>query len=1166
MRCQRKTLSSVLLLAVAWLWAMSESRATVISLDGQWMLATDPGDSGRAGKWWTGPRPEARPAKVPWIIQGTFPGYHGVAWYWKEFEAPAKRIPSGRTLLRFWQVDYKADVWLNDTPVGTHEGGESPFLLDVTTAVKPGQKNRLAVRVVNPTHQAIDGLLLNEIPHRNKALPYASGSAWNQAGIWDSVELLLVPPIRVDDLFVRPDWKTGQIRVQISIRNDGPIPVRESLLLTVAPATSGETLVSSRREIDCRSGETPVEMTMQVDSPHVWNLDDPFLYRVTVRVGPAAAGGSSDPDGFHEHSVRCGFRDFRLVQGAFRLNGKRIYLRCSHTGNCCPIGLEMPHDPDYLRRDLINQKMMRFNAIRFIAGVPKRYQLDLADEIGLMVYEESYAGWLLGDSPKMKERYDESVLGMVRRDRNHPSVVIWGLLNETSDGPVFRHAVSVLPEVRELDDTRVVMLNSGRFDNAGGTTGIQVWRGQDRPDPCVTRNPTGHVVKALGITWQPGQLAFHPGAGGEYAVIRWTAPVQEKVQFSAIFRSIAERATTDLHVLHNGRPLFDGFVNLQDNGPEARFSAAVDVRSGDTIDSVCGWGNRNYGADTTAVSIELKSPSGQTWNAQRDFSPSKNPSGAWSYGMLAGTEKANSGTFAQFPRGEPGMAIGSISNPGQVAWQDILSDQHPYQRVPHTAEVIQTLRTLHGNGQPVWLSEYGIGSAMDLLRIVRRYEQVCQTEVEDARLYQSWRDRFLADWTRYRLSDVFDRPEDFFAQSISRTGHQRLLGLNAIRANPNVIGHSLTGTLDQGMTGEGVWTTFRELKPGSTDAIFDGWAPLRWCLFAEPLNVYRQSPIRLEAVLANEDALAPGDYPVRLQVVGPNLTRVLDKTISVKIGDPRSKPEPPMVIPVFAQDVVIDGPPGIYRFLATFEKGAAASGEEARFFVDVRPEEMPKIDNEVLVAGQDAGLMSWLSAHGIRHRPHDPSRPQTAREVILASGKPPADPSVVFPDLARRLARGSAVIFLTTDTYAKAADTTGWLPLKIKGRLGGIARWLYHADDWARRHPIFEGLQAGGLMDYELYREIIPDVVFMDIDPAGEPVSGAINACWGYQSGLTVAVYQLGAGRFIVNALRIRENLGKIPQADRLLLNMLRFSASSAAQPPAELPPAFHQSLKAWGY
>ena len=116
--------------------------------------------------------------------------------------------------------------------------------------------------------------------------------------------------------------------------------------------------------------------------------------------------------------------------------------------------------------------------------------------------------------------------------------------------------------------------------------------------------------------------------------------------------------------------------------------------------------------------------------------------------------------------------------------------------------------------------------------------------MEDARLYRVWRDQFLADWERYRLDRVFGRPEDFFAQSIARMASQRLLGINAIRSNPNVIGHSLTGTLDQGMTGEGVWTTFRELKPGATDAIFDGWAPLRWCLFAEPANVYRGTPVQ----------------------------------------------------------------------------------------------------------------------------------------------------------------------------------------------------------------------------------------------------------------------------------------------------------------------------------
>ena len=363
------------------------------------------------------------------------------------------------------------------------------------------------MRVLNPTHEPIDGIVLAETPHRNKALPYSSGSAWDQGGIRDSVELLMAPAVRVEDLFVRPDWKTGVVRVQANLRNATPAAIRGRIEFSVAPAASGETLAVGRIDRDLAPGDTLIEAQLAVESPHLWDLNDPFLYRVTARVT------ADSPALTDEHSVRCGFREFRFRDGAFRLNGRRIYLRCSHTGNCCPIGLEMPHDPDFLRRDLINAKMMRFNAIRFIAGVAKRYQLDLCDEIGLMVYEEAYASWCLADSPKMAERYDESILGMVRRDRNHPSVTMWGLLNETPDGPVFRHAVSLLPAVRKLDDSRMVMLNSGRWDSQGGSVaGLEAWRNAARVDPCVNRNSTDHVIKALGITWAPGQLSFHPGA------------------------------------------------------------------------------------------------------------------------------------------------------------------------------------------------------------------------------------------------------------------------------------------------------------------------------------------------------------------------------------------------------------------------------------------------------------------------------------------------------------------------------------------------------------------------------------------------------------------------------------------------------------------------------
>ncbi len=95
--------------------------SAVVSLDGeQWLLLPDPKNEGREQAWWQAPRPEAKPTKVPWIIQDAFPGYHGVAWYWRELTPPANRHAGGRSLLRFWAVDYLAEVWLNGTAwVGT---------------------------------------------------------------------------------------------------------------------------------------------------------------------------------------------------------------------------------------------------------------------------------------------------------------------------------------------------------------------------------------------------------------------------------------------------------------------------------------------------------------------------------------------------------------------------------------------------------------------------------------------------------------------------------------------------------------------------------------------------------------------------------------------------------------------------------------------------------------------------------------------------------------------------------------------------------------------------------------------------------------------------------------------------------------------------------------
>ena len=813
---------------------------------------------------------------------------------------------------------------------------------------------------------------------------------------------------------------------------------------------------------------------------------------------------------------------------------------------------------------------MGFNAVRFIWGGATPRQLDFCDEIGLLVYEESYASAPIADGPKMAERFDAGVSELIRRDRNHPSVVIWGLLNEAPDGPAFRHAVAMLPLVRSLDATRMVLLNSGRYDHVGSSpigevAGLRLWPNDPPSEPWVGVNATRDTVRALGISWPAGWLAMHPGPGGEYSVLRWTAASAGKVAIEAVFTGIAERATTDVHVLHNGRPLHDGQINLAGAGNRGSFVGEVVVARGDTIDCAVGYGNGSYGADSTGLALTLRTADGTRHDAAAEFSTRSNPSGAWSYGLMRPGTRPDAATFARFPVDPAGGRIGSLSNPGSTVWEDVVSDRHVYPRVPHTAEVMASLRSLDGGKNPVFLSEYGIGSAVDLWRAVRHFEQSGAADLEDARFFRDKLDRFLADYDRWHLNEIYPRPEDFFAESLRKMAAQRTLGLNAIRSNPHIVGHSLTGAIDHVMCGEGLTTLFRELKPGTVDALYDAWSPLRWCLFAEPCHVYRGQKVRLEAVLANDDALGPGKYPVRLQVVGPAGATVLDRTVELEVPPRAGATEPPLAVRCLDETVTVDGPEGEYRFMATFLRGAAAAGGPATFHV-ADPARMPAVETEVVTWGDDPVLARWLTDHGIRHRPFDPQR-TSGRAVILASETPPAgDPAAAFNALAHRVARGSTVIFLAPAVFRAGDQPLRWLPLKTKGTLTPIRGWLYLKDEWAKRHPIFEGLPAGGLLDYTVYREIIPDLVFSGQDAPVAAVAGAVKASQDYDSGLMLAIYRLGAGRFVVNTLRVRENLGTHPVAERLLRNLLRYAATDTTGPLVEPPRDVDALLRSIGY
>lgn len=387
-----------------------------------------------------------------WSIEGEYREDHpagiagaflpaGVGWYRKHLQW-LPEWEGKRLLLEFDGVYMNSEVWVNGHRVGRRPYGYVSFWYDVTKYLKSGN-NVIAVRVDN-----------SRVP---------SGRWYTGSGIYRHVWLTAVDPVHV------PVWgvsvrtpkvskKAATVSVTVEVENQSAEEQDAQVnVALVAPSGEEVAMASVTRQVGT-DAVTPVELQVDVKNPQLWSPAQPNLYQVvsTIRTKDIVRDRIVTTAGIRSLDIS--------VDRGFLLNGSPLELRgaCMHH-DAGPVGAAVPND--VLRHRLKLLKQMGANAIRTSHNpfAPEFY--DMADQIGLMVMNEAFDGWA---KPKAKHDYgnyfkdwwQRDLTDFIRRDRNHPCVVIWSIGNEVR-GWKPADQKRIVQFVKSLDPTRPVTQGEG---------------------------------------------------------------------------------------------------------------------------------------------------------------------------------------------------------------------------------------------------------------------------------------------------------------------------------------------------------------------------------------------------------------------------------------------------------------------------------------------------------------------------------------------------------------------------------------------------------------------------------------------------------------------------------------------------------------------------------
>jgi len=447
-------------------WPTGEPAAReVLSLDGVWDFATDPGDRGESAKWYLpGAKLPAMPLagyaptadgtiRVPgiWDNQGygtetdkVRHNFIGKGWYQRTVAVPGS-WKGKRIYLVVAGASRYSKVWVNGQYLGEHIGFLSTQELDVSPFVSPGQRAALAIRVDSRQRVDVDSMFSCASLADFMYVPWG--------GIWGHVRLEARSDSWLSDLFVQPDVPGSQCTASATL--NGTTGLSDGVKLEVFNK-GGRRVGEAAVKLDPAAAGQIVSVKVPVPDAQLWTPDSPTLY--TARLSLLKGARTLDT-----LESRFGMRQFTVEGHRLLLNGKRIMLRGYGDDHVYPAQMAMPCDKELHLKRLRVIKSYGFNHVRHHSTIMPAEYYDACDEVGMITTAE-FPICYRENLPKTEAAvatHKREWAAVIRLHRNHPSVFCWVMGNEIYDdiplGLDFQRIA------RELDPARFFSASDGLF-------------------------------------------------------------------------------------------------------------------------------------------------------------------------------------------------------------------------------------------------------------------------------------------------------------------------------------------------------------------------------------------------------------------------------------------------------------------------------------------------------------------------------------------------------------------------------------------------------------------------------------------------------------------------------------------------------------------------------